>query len=256
MASKDVERALTCDFAARMNPTLDFRHRAQLTELMDEPCTREELRGCLRDIARLNRWFLGYRPVLHWLSMVVAASSIRPIHILDVGCGYGDSLRRIEQWALRRGIAVELTGLDISPDAIAIAAEASQPKSTIRWIAADVFRYEPDRPIHLVVTSQFTHHLAEPDLIRFLHWMESNTKLGWFINDLSRAVIPYHLLRVFGKLARLHPFVQHDGPVSIARAFVREDWERMCAAVGLADRAVSIMPFKPARLCVMRNKPQ
>ena len=46
---------------------MDFQHRAQLSELMDEPCSREELRACLQDLARVNRWFLAYRPVLRWL---------------------------------------------------------------------------------------------------------------------------------------------------------------------------------------------
>jgi len=234
----------------------DFRQRAQLTELMDEPCTREELRGCLRDIARLNRWFLGHRPVLYWLNLVLPASPMRPIRILDVGCGYGDGLRRIERWALRRGIPLELTGLDINPDAVAIAAEASPPTSTIRWIAADVLRHVPDRPAHFVISSLFTHHLAEQDLVRFLEWLELHAGLGWFVNDLSRAAVPYHFLRFFAKLARLHPFVQYDSPASIARAFVRQDWERICAAAGLASGAVSIRPFKPARLCVSRSKPQ
>lgn len=223
---------------------------------MDGPSTREELRGCLRDLARLNRWFLGYRPVLYWLNIVVPAATTRPIHILDIGCGYGDGLRRIERWALKRGVVLELTGLDMNPDAVAIAAEASPPESTIRWVAADIFRYAPDRPIDLVVSSLFTHHLAEPELIRFLEWMEVHAGLGWFVNDLSRAAIPYHLLRLFSNLAGLHPFVQHDGPASIARAFVREDWERLCAAAGVAADGVSILPFQPARLCVMRRKPQ
>ena len=50
---------------------------------------------------------------------------------------------------------------------------------------------------------------------------------GWFINDLSRAAIPYYFFQIFSKLARLHSFVQHDGPISIARSFVLEDWQRM-----------------------------
>jgi len=58
------------------------------------------------------------------------------------------------------------------------------------------------------------------------------------------------------KLARLHPFVQHDGPVSIARSFVPGDWRRMCSAAGLNGHGLSIQPFKPARLCVSRRKPQ
>jgi len=239
-----------------MNSRPGFRHRAQLAELMDGPCARDELRGCLRDIARLNRWFLSHRPVLGWLKLVVPASTTRPIHILDIGCGYGDGLRCIERWAMQRGIALELTGLDINRDAVAIAAEASRATSKICWIAADALSYEPVRPVHFVVSSQFTHHLDEPDVIRFLHWMELHAELGWFVNDLSRAAIPYHFLRLFTKLARLHSFVQFDAPASIARAFVRQDWQRMCAAAGLAAHSVCIRPFQPARLCVSRRKLQ
>jgi hypothetical protein len=107
-----------------------------------------------------------------------------------------------------------------------------------------------------VVSSLFTHHLAEADVIRFLQWMERHTELGWFINDLSRGAISYYSFRIFSKLAGLHNFVRHDGPVSIARSFVREDWRRMCAVAGLGDREVVIKGFKPARLCVARSKPQ
>src|ERR1039458_927853 len=146
---------------------IDSRHRAQLTELMDEVCSRDQLRACLRDLARLNRWFLAYRPLLRWLDSVAATPTtspvVEPLHIVDVGCGYGDTLRRVERWARARGVAVELTGLDLNPDAVAIAAEASKPASAIRWIAADVFAWQPDRPVHLVVSSLFTHHLTEPD---------------------------------------------------------------------------------------------
>jgi SAM-dependent methyltransferase len=233
---------------------IDFGHRAQLTELMDEPCSRDELRACLRDLARLNCWFLGYRPILGWLATVAPLGSKRPIHILDVACGYGDTLRRIERWARTRDIAVELTGLDLNPDAIAIATEATPSTSAIRWVASDVFLFEPDKPVQLIVSSLFTHHLSEADVVRFVQWMESNAQFGWFINDLSRAPIPYYLLRIFSKIAGLHHFVQHDGPVSIARSFVPEDWQRICAAAGLPPNDVSIQPVWPARLCVSRSK--
>jgi SAM-dependent methyltransferase len=231
---------------------LDFRYRAQLTERMDEPCTREQLRACLHDVTRLNRWFLAYRPLFAWLDSFATVS--HPLHILDVGCGNGDALRRIALWASQRNVSVELTGLDINPDAVAIAAELTPPPSRIRWISSDIFTYTPDRPVHLVISTIFTHHLLDCDLVRFLEWMEQYAALGWFINDLSRAAVPYHLLRAFCKLARLHPFVQHDGPVSIARAFVSEDWHRVCAAALLSSRAVTIRPFTPARLCVSRRK--
>ncbi len=236
----------------------DFRYRAQLTERMDEPCTRDQLRGCLRDIARINRWTLASRPVLRWLETLFQPNQAlaEPLRILDVGSGYGDGLRRIEQWAAARRIAVELTGLDLNPDATAIAIEASPAGSRIHWVGTDVFQYAPPRPFHLVVSSLFTHHLSEDEIVRFLRWMELHAELGWFISDLCRAPIPYHAIRVIARLARLHPFVQYDAPVSIARSFVPGDWQRMCSAAGLGVDDFQIQTFKPARLCVARRRAQ
>ena len=236
----------------------DFRHRAQILERMDQPCTRDQLRGCLRDIARINLWTRAWRPVRCWLDKFVASTPAlaEPLRILDVGSGYGDGLRRIERWAKARRVAVELTGLDLNPDAVAIAAEASPAASRIRWVTADVFNYAPQPPVHLVVSSLFTHHLADNEIVRFLLWMEQHAQLGWFINDLSRAPVPYQAIRAIAKLARLHPFVQFDAPVSVARSFVEEDWRKMCAAAGLEGGDILIQSYRPARLCVARHKPQ
>ena len=236
----------------------DFSHRAELTEIMDGPCSRDAMRTYLCDLAKTNRWTMAYRPLLYWLDKLTAAlpSFADPIRIFDVGSGYGDSLRRIEQWAGARNIAVELTGLDLNPDTTAIAAEATPASSHIQWVSSDVFTFTPQKPIHVVVSSLFTHHLAEADIVRYLQWMENHAQIGWFINDLSRAAIPFHFFRVFSKLAGLHPFVQHDGPISIRRSFVPEDWRRMCAKTGFADHDVLIRGFKPARLCVARRKPR
>jgi SAM-dependent methyltransferase len=234
----------------------DFRSRAELTELMDEPANGNELRACLRDLERVNRWTLAYRPLLHWLTVLVPPHNPRPIHILDVGCGYGDSLRRIERWAIARHARVELTGLDLSQETIAIAAEATPRSSNIRWVAADVFAYQPEKPFHIVISSLFTHHLSDAAVVRFVQWMEGNAVLGWFINDLSRHPRPYRLFRAFSKWMGFHPYVQHDGPVSIARSFVPDDWRRICAAAGLKQSEVVIRGFTPGRLCVGRRKLQ
>lgn len=234
----------------------DFRHRAQLTELMDEPCSRDTLRACLRDIARTNRWTFAYRPLLAWLDTIAPSlhSAAGPVRVLDVGSGYGDGLRRLELWANARGISVELTGLDLNPDAIAIAAEATPASSRIQWSTADILTYLPPKPPHLVVSSLFTHHLVEEQIVRFLRWMEEHAQMGWFINDLSRAPIPYHLFRAFSRAMRFHHFVQYDGPGSIARSFIPSEWRGRCAAAGMAEGSFEILPFKPARLCVARRK--
>jgi SAM-dependent methyltransferase len=239
------------------NP-LDFRRRAQLTELMDGPCSRATLRACLRDIARTNRWTFAHRPLLHWLDEIADSLPNRkePLRILDVGCGYGDGLRRVEQWAKARRIAVELTGLDLNPDATAIASEATTGSNKIQWVTSDILTYAALQAPDLVISSLFTHHLTEDQIVQFLRWMEAHAQVGWFINDLSRAPVPYYFFRAFAKLFRFHPFVQHDGPVSIARSFIPTEWRTMCAAAGLDERSYEIRDFRPAKLCVARRKTQ
>ncbi len=240
--------------AQMLRKGLDFGRRAELSELMDQSCGRDEMRACLRDLARVNRWFLGYRPVLDWLNRINGQVPKEPLRILDVGCGFGDALRRVELWARKRRIAVELTGIDMNADTVAIASEASPRESAIEWRAADVFTYEMVRPAHVIVSSLFTHHLRNEEVVRFVGWMEEHAELGWFINDLARAPVPYHLFGWFAKAAGLHPFVQHDGPVSFRRSFVREDWRRLCLEAGLKGDAFEILAYKPARLCVSRRK--
>jgi SAM-dependent methyltransferase len=234
----------------------DFARRADLEEfpeLMDQPSSRDEMRACLRDLARVNRWFLGYRPTLDWLESLNLRGRGR-VRILDVGCGYGDTLRRVEKWAKGRGVKAELIGLDLNPDITAIAAEATPAMGGIRWVTGNVFDYPMDEPVDVVMSSLFTHHLADKDVARFLRWMEQHATVGWFINDLSRAPIPYHLFGWFARVMRLHPFVQHDGPVSFARAFRQEDWRGLCAAAGVREDDYRLLPYKPARLCVSRTK--
>jgi SAM-dependent methyltransferase len=234
---------------------LDFSRRAELSELMDEPCSRDVMLACLRDLAKCNRWFLAYRPTLHWLDSLELQWLPLPARIVDVGCVYGDTLRQIDTWARTHQIRVKLTGCDLNSDSISIAAEATCNANSIDWVPSDIFRYHSPHPIDVVVSSLFTHHLTETEIVRFLRWMEEHARVGWYINDLSRAPIPYYLFKAFSRVARLHPFVQHDGPVSIARAFVPEDWHRMCAAAGLDRDEYVIESFTPARLCVGRKKP-
>lgn len=237
---------------------LDFQLRADpatLPEWMDEPCAYEELRECLRDLAQVNTVTLAHRPTLRWLAEATgSAVPGQPLYLVDVGCGGGDLLRRIERWARGRGIAIHLTGIDLNPQAIRAAREFTPPESRIRWMAGDVFSYAPLSPIDIVVSSLMTHHLSDTEIVRLLMWMESTTQRGWFINDLYRSRQAHRLFRWLAQLAGWHRFIQHDGPVSIRRSFREADWTRLCALAGLERNIVGIAAAFPARLCVGRMK--
>lgn len=231
----------------------DFSHRAQISEWMDEPCSYEEFRDCLRDLEKVNRVVRAYPPTLEWLEQFAAPGGV-PLHIVDVGCGGGDMLRRFERWSRGHGVAVKLTGIDLNPYAARAAREFTEANSEIEWITGNAFSYQPATPIAIVISSLFTHHLPDEEIVRFLAWMERVAQRGWFINDLHREKVPYYGFKALAWLMRWHRFVRHDGPVSIRRSFRRADWEQYCATAGLDAGAVRIEEVKPARLCVSRVK--
>ena len=231
---------------------MDFTSRAHLSEWMDEPCSYEDFRACLQDLAQVNRFTFAYRPTLHWLQNFAATGSL---HIVDVGCGGGDMLRQIERWAKRKGVAVRLTGIDLNPYAARAAREKTPPNSAIEWITGDAFSYQPDVPIDCVISSLFTHHLPDDGIVRFLVWMERVATRGWFVNDLHRERAPYLGFQVLSKIMRWHRFVQHDGPVSIRRSFRHADWKAYLDGAGVPLSNVKLQTVRPARLCVSRVKP-
>ena len=220
----------------------------------------ETFRGCLRDLAKVNVLSLGHRPTLAFLETLRHRGRLapdRPVDILDVGSGYGDLLRAVDRWAARRGVAVRLTGVDLNPWS-ARAAEEATPKATveggaIRWATGDVFDHAGRADV--IVSSLFAHHLDDARVVRFLRWMEDRAEVGWFINDLHRHPLPH---AVFGPLATAfgwHGFVRHDGPVSIARAFVPDDWRRLLRAAEVPAGSTDIRRWFPFRLCVGRIGP-
>ena len=236
--------------------TFDFSRRADLSELLDGPCSFKELRDCLRDLEQVNRVSFGYRPTLQWLEQLVPEPK-HPLHIVDVGCGGGDMLRRIERWAARKRVFVRLTGVDLNPNAIRAARDFTRAESRIEWIAGEAYSLNPDSgPIDVVISALFTHHLIDDEIVRFIGWMERVARHGWFINDLYRSQTPYAWFKVFAAAMRWHRFVRHDGPVSFQRAFLLDEWKHYAQGAGLSARDVSIAPVRRARLCVGRVKPR
>lgn len=233
--------------------------RSSEPEWMDEETVPfEDFRACLADLAAVNRLTLGHRPTLSFLERLRRAEHLppgRPVRILDVGSGYGDTLRAVAGWASRRGIEVDLLGIDLNPWSTRAAREATPPELPLRFETADVFTYRPEAPPDLILSALFTHHLSDDALVRFVAWSEATAMQGWFVNDLERSRLSHAGFTALSALMRWHRFVRHDGPVSIARSFLPEDWRRTVRGAGLPEEAVRIERQVPYRLCVSRVKP-
>lgn len=234
-----------------MLPGADGSDRPVLSEWMDEPCSYADLRGCLVDLARVNRITLAHRPTLTWLRQVIRLlRPAGPVRIVDIGCGGGDMLRHIETWAARRNLEVRLTGLDSNPLAIRAAREFTPASSRIWWVVGEAERLS--EPADIIISSLLTHHLPDDAIPPYFAWMERTARLGWFVNDLRRSRISSTGFFLLAHILRLHSFVRHDGVISIRRAFLPDDWKRYFAAANVSPDQVRVFRCWPARLCVAR----
>jgi SAM-dependent methyltransferase len=235
------------------SPPRDFSRRAQMLERMDDPSVDfETWRACLIDLAKVNRVTLAYRPTLAFLDRLYEGGlwpRDRPAVILDVGSGYADTLRRIGRWAKAKSLDVRLQALDLNPWSER-AAERAPESAGIQFFTEDLFDHQSGADI--ILSSLFTHHLDDQEVIRFLEWQEIHARIGWFINDLERHPFSYYGFSLLSRVMLWHPFVIHDGPVSIRRAFRQDDWTRLLAKAGVHQARIEA--WFPFRLCVSRMR--
>jgi SAM-dependent methyltransferase len=235
----------------------DFKHRSTEPEWMDDKgVTLETLDECLSQLEKINIGTLAYRPTLVWLDQVLASfKPDRPVTIFDIGCGGGDMLRKIAVWAKKKNIAVDLVGIDINPLAKIVAEKRTPKTAPIRYETADIYSLDPDRRADFIISSLFTHHLDDPELHRFIGWMDDHAEQGWLSNDLHRHPIAYYGIKyILASIPFTNPIVRNDAPVSVARAFTKNEWRTRLNDAGIPEQQTVIKWHVPFRYSVARWK--
>jgi SAM-dependent methyltransferase len=223
-------------------PEIDFSVRATTPELMDADDLAPEIYAAvIEDLARVNTITMARPMTLRWLEG--ATQALSGFSLVDVGFGHGDMLRAIAGWANAKGVAARLTGVDLNPRSAPVAAAATDPALGISYVtgAAEALEVPPD----FIISSLVAHHMGDDELVAFIKWMEATAAKGWFINDLHRHWLAWAGFRALAVLFGWHPIVRHDGALSVRRAFVRSDWQRLLARAGVAGVVVRWhLPFR------------
>ena len=232
----------------------DFSQRSDEHELMDEEdIAFEEFHDCLIGLERINHLTLAYRPTLQWLRPWL--KNRQRLLILDVASGGGDMLRKIaKRWPHHAAAEkhCRLLGVDWNPWSKK-SADSWPSSAAIDYLTANVFKFEPAQPIDLIISSLFTHHLTDKQVVEFMQWMDRRAHKGWFINDLHRHPIPYYFIKSATALFSRNRLIRHDAAVSVARAFTVADWQRLVGQAGLEGR-VRVKRYFPFRICVSCHK--
>ncbi len=215
---------------------LDLSRRSPELELMDDPdVDGVQLDHAMGHLEFINSALNGYRPSIAGVNSLVSADC-RSLSILDVGCGSGDTLRRLARWARRRGIDARLHGIELSDKIAARAAKccADYPEITISH--SDFFEMDPAAPFDIVHCALVLHHIPEGEpTINFLRKMGQMASTGIVVNDLHRHPFAYHSIKILTRLLSRSRVLRNDAPLSVARGFHRRELEEAAREAGLRD---------------------
>ncbi len=212
-----------------------FAKRSEEKELMDDlDCSGLELEQTLRELKTINRWLGGNHVTTDGLAKIMQRHPHRSYRIADIGCGGGDMIGIMANWAKSQNIHVDFVGIDANRNIIALAKTRLKERADIRWKVQNVF--DPDfskEKVDLITCTLFTHHFTDQELITLIRAFRRKARVGIVINDLHRHWFAFHSIRLLTRVFSKSPMVQHDASLSVLRSFTKADLEGILRAAGI-----------------------
>lgn len=221
----------------RLFPTPPYRNEP---ELLDETSVvgERDLSTTLRDIRRANIFGLGTWVVKHHLAkLLVGWEGTRPLRVLDIATGSGDIPEELCRWAGKRGIGIEVTLTDISPQILEVARQRMikagfGDQASYMLCDAACMPFE-DGEFDIVVCSLAFHHLDLGQAHRALLEMARLARIGFIINDVYRAQGAWYMAWVLVHLTTGNYLTRHDGPASVLRAYTPRELRHISRNTGV-----------------------
>ena len=225
---------------------MNFSKRSYQKELLDrDDIPFEDIKRNMYELNIINTYLGGHNITIQGLKKIIdriGTIERRKIVVCEIGCGGGDNLVAIGKWCKKNNISIQLTGIDINHYCIKVANDQLQLQHfEFNLLHSDYknVNFENQKP-DIIFSSLFCHHFTDKELIEMLRWMQASATYGFFINDLHRHRLAYYSIKLITTLFSKSHLVKNDGPLSVKRGFVKNDWERLLNAAGIEHTMFSI----------------
>ncbi|MBU3662383.1 MAG: methyltransferase domain-containing protein [Bacteroidetes bacterium] len=201
-----------------------MKNRSYEAELLDaDNIPQKDLYLNLKELNNINTLLGGHNITLKG----IAAFNLKlnkTYHLLDIGCGGGDNLRVIADWGRRKGLQLQLTGVDLKTDCINYAKEHCKAYPEIHFICSDYKDLlNQNTTYDIIFTALFCHHFKEEDLSILFRYKQQHANLGFFINDLHRHPLAYYSIKFLTALFSKSYLVKNDAGLSVKRGFSKTE---------------------------------
>ena len=201
---------------------------------MDEPAVPQPLLfKTLRELDIINRRLGGHSVTLKGMKRLINDRT-KTYTIVDIGCGGGDAMRAIADWARKEKFNVQLLGVDINADGIEYMLQQSRNYPEIKGITSSYEAFlDSAQSIDIVHCSLFCHHLTTEELITLFALLKQKAQVGFVINDLQRHWLAYYSIKFLTRLFSQSLLVKNDAPVSVLRGFKKVELENIFQQAGV-----------------------
>lgn len=205
---------------------VDTTYRSNAPETMDDfHMGGEILKDALDKIASINQLLGGNKITLEGVRLLIKGQpKSAVIRITDIGCGNGDMLRALADYANDHLLNFVLTGIDANNFTVQHARNLSVDYPNISYSCKNIFdSLQVVQPWDIILCTLTLHHFKEEEIIKLMQSFQRSAKLGIIINDLERSALAYYLFSALCFVFRLNVMSREDGLVSILRGFKKAD---------------------------------
>ena len=217
-----------------------FSNRSYESELLDAPDIAAELLfQNLKELDFINKTLGGHAVSLAGIKKLITNKN-KLYHIVDIGCGGGDAMKSIADWAKQNNYQVKLTGVDFNGDAIDYVNKNCKNYLEINGVKSDYREFlKSNDTIDIIHCSLFCHHIKDEKLIELFMFLKQYAKTGFVINDLHRHWFAYYSIKFLTRLLNGSALVRNDAPLSVLRGFKNEELQILLDQAHVKNTRVS-----------------
>jgi 2-polyprenyl-3-methyl-5-hydroxy-6-metoxy-1,4-benzoquinol methylase len=200
-------------------------------------CSGKIVDQTLTELDTINKWLGGNEVTIQGVDQLLKKrDKNKVISIADLGCGSGEMLMLMQKWAKRNSYVFLLTGIDANPNIVNYAKNHLREHSNINLLSMNIFEEEfKNHHFDIVVSTLFFHHFSSKQLIEFFKQLKDQVSIGFIINDIHRHWFAYHSIRLITKFFSRSSMVKNDAPLSVLRAFSRDDLNTILTNAGIKN---------------------
>jgi 2-polyprenyl-3-methyl-5-hydroxy-6-metoxy-1,4-benzoquinol methylase len=219
---------------------IQTKYRTEEEEIMDDfTLEGQELIDALDKIASINQFLGGNKLTIQGIKKIIQHHPKSTYTIIDVGCGNGDMLRTLADFAQKYNYQFQLIGVDANPFTIQYAKDLSKNYPMISYQCEDIFSQSFSQMNYDILLSTLTLHHFKNEQINYLTQLfTAQSRLGVVINDLHRSKVAYRLFQFICLVFNLNRMSKQDGLVSILRGFKKKEIQEFSKKLTVSKQTI------------------